>query len=115
MYFAYPAFFLLFLLLIPYIMWYFFIRPKKEPSFKTASVGAYINIPKTVRQRFCHLPAILHVVAFSMLVVALARPQSTTAWNKTEVEGIEEFYAKFGDKLPKTLRDELDTLKANLK
>ncbi|MDD6784220.1 MAG: VWA domain-containing protein [Prevotellaceae bacterium] len=89
MYFAYPAFFLLFLLLIPYIMWYFFIRPKKEPSFKTASVGAYINIPKTVRQRFCHLPAILHVVAFSMLVVALARPQSTTAWNKTEVEGID--------------------------
>ena len=34
---------------------------------------------------------------------------------ETEVEGIEEFYAKFGDKLPKTLRDELDTLKANLK
>ena len=31
-----------------------------------------------------------------------------------EVEGIEEFYAKFGDKLPKALVAELDTLKANL-
>ena len=31
-----------------------------------------------------------------------------------DAEGIEEFYAKFGDKLPKELRAELDTLKANL-
>lgn len=31
-----------------------------------------------------------------------------------EAKGIEEFYAKFGDRLPKALRDELNTLKANL-
>ena len=33
---------------------------------------------------------------------------------KTEAEGIEEFYTKFGDKLPETLRAELESLKANL-
>ena len=33
---------------------------------------------------------------------------------KTEADGIEEFYAKFGSKLPATLRAQLDTLKANL-
>lgn len=32
-----------------------------------------------------------------------------------EVDGIAEFYAKFGDKLPETLKAELETLKANLK
>ena len=32
-----------------------------------------------------------------------------------EAKGIEEFYAKFGDRLPKALSDELNTLKANLK
>ncbi len=32
-----------------------------------------------------------------------------------ETAGIEEFYSKFGDKLPKTLADELATLRANLK
>ncbi len=32
-----------------------------------------------------------------------------------EAEGIGEFYAKFGDKLPETLKAELETLKANLK
>ncbi len=35
-------------------------------------------------------------------------------WN-TEAEGISEFYGKFGDKLPKTLADELATLRSNLK
>lgn len=31
-----------------------------------------------------------------------------------EAKGIEEFYSKFGDRLPKALNDELNTLKANL-
>ncbi len=35
-------------------------------------------------------------------------------WMK-EAEGIEEFYTKFGDKLPQELRNQLETLKANLK
>ena len=34
---------------------------------------------------------------------------------KEEAKGIHEFYAKFGDKLPKELQDELATLEANLK
>ena len=35
-------------------------------------------------------------------------------WSK-EAEGIEEFYAKFGKTLPAVLKEELETLKANLK
>ena len=33
---------------------------------------------------------------------------------KEEVEGIKEFYAKFGDKVPKELREELKKLEENL-
>ena len=33
---------------------------------------------------------------------------------KQEVAGIREFYAKFGDKLPQSLRDELDALEKRL-
>ena len=33
-------------------------------------------------------------------------------WAK-EAAGVEEFYTKFGDKLPAALRQELETLKAN--
>ena len=35
-------------------------------------------------------------------------------WQKEAAE-IEEHYKKFGDKLPQELRDQLETLKANLK
>ncbi len=34
---------------------------------------------------------------------------------KEETKGIEEFYSKFGDRLPETLKAELETLKSNLK
>ena len=33
---------------------------------------------------------------------------------KEEADGIGEFYAQFGDKLPETLKNELDSLKASL-
>ena len=33
---------------------------------------------------------------------------------RQEVEGIREFYAKFGDKLPQRLRDELDALEKRI-
>ena len=34
---------------------------------------------------------------------------------REEAKGIREYYAKFGDKLPKELMDELNTLENNLK
>ena len=34
---------------------------------------------------------------------------------REDVEGIETFYAKLGDRLPAKLREELETLKENLK
>ncbi len=38
----------------------------------------------------------------------------TDLWRQ-EAAGIEEFYAKFGDKLPQVLKDELEKLKESLK
>ena len=35
------------------------------------------------------VPFVLRVVCFSMIVVVLARPQSTTSWKETDVEGID--------------------------
>ena len=87
--FLYPAYFLLLLLIIPYGIWYFIFKGKKEPTFKVPSTIAYMFAPKTVRQRFLWTPFLLRVVCFSMLITALARPQSTSNWNESEVEGID--------------------------
>ncbi len=87
--FVYPAYFLLLLLLVPYAIWFFLIKSRKEPSLKIASSKAYLFAPKTLRQRLMWLPFVLRVLCFSMIVTALARPQSNASWSESEVEGID--------------------------
>lgn len=89
MYFLSPAYFFLLLLLIPYGIWYFLLKGKKDPSVKVPTVGAYHNAPKSLRQRLMWMPFLLRSVCFAMIVTVLARPQSSTSWNDSEVEGID--------------------------
>lgn len=84
-----PACLLLLLLLIPYTIWFFLIRGKKEPSMKIPSTEAYQQAPKSLRQRLMWLPFALRALCFAMIVVVLARPQSYNRWNDSEVEGID--------------------------
>ena len=87
--FLFPAYLLLLLLIIPYAIWFFLVRSKEEPALKIASTNAYQFAPKTLRQKLMWVPFVLRVVCFSMIVVVLARPQSTTSWKETDVEGID--------------------------
>jgi Ca-activated chloride channel homolog len=87
--FVYPAYFLLLLLVIPYAVWFFLIRGRKEPSLKIASSMAYQFAPKTTRQKLMWLPFALRVICFAMIVTVLARPQSTANWKESDVEGID--------------------------
>ncbi|MBP5359951.1 MAG: VWA domain-containing protein [Bacteroidaceae bacterium] len=84
-----PACLLLLLLLIPYGIWFFLLRGRKEPSMKIPSTQAYQNAAKSMRQRLMWVPFALRALAFAMVVVVLARPQSSNSWNDSEVEGID--------------------------
>lgn len=84
-----PAWFLLLLLLVPYGIWYFLIRGRKEPSMKVPSTEAYTHTPKTLRQRLIWLPFVLRCLCFIMIVCVLARPQSSRSWSNSSVEGID--------------------------
>ena len=84
-----PACLLLLLLLIPYGIWFFLLKGKREPSMKIPSTEAYLRAPKSLRQRLMWLPFALRALSFAMIVVVLARPQSTNSWNDSEVEGID--------------------------
>lgn len=50
---------------------------------------AYKNAPVGLRVRFIHLPMILRCVGFALIVIALARPQTHSAWDEKSVEGID--------------------------
>jgi len=87
--FADKEYFLLLLLLIPYILWYFLYRKKSEPTMQMSDTYAYQYAPKSWRMRLIDLPMILRCVIFGLIVVILARPQTHNAWDKKSVEGID--------------------------
>ena len=87
--FASPAYFLLLLLLIPYIIWYMFQHLKSTPSIRVSSLNGLYRSPKTLRNYLLHLPFILRIVCFIFAVIALARPQTTNNWSTTQTDGID--------------------------
>lgn len=87
--FADKQYFLLLLLLIPYILWYFLYRKKSEPTMRMSDTNVYRLAPKSWRIRFIHLPMVLRCVAFVLLVCILARPQTHNSWDNKSVEGID--------------------------
>lgn len=87
--FANPAYFLLLLLLIPYIVWYILRNDRTEPSMQVSTTSMYVKMPRSYKYWLRHLPFILRMAAMTLLVCVLARPQSTDSWQSSEVEGID--------------------------
>ncbi len=91
--FTQPIYFLLLLLLIPYILWYVLWRNrgrrKMEAAVTFSDTFAYKKAPVGWRVRLIHLPMVLRCIAFALIVTAMARPQTHSAWDERSVEGID--------------------------
>ncbi|MCF0208260.1 MAG: VWA domain-containing protein [Bacteroidaceae bacterium] len=88
MFFANKEYFLLFLLLIPYI-WYLYRSSKKSATMLVADTSGYAKMPKSLRQRMMWMPNALRVAMISMLIIMLARPQTSSSWGSRTTEGID--------------------------
>ena len=62
--FASKGYFLLLLLLIPYILWYFLYRKKNAPTMRMSDTKKYQYAPKSLRVRLIHLPMVLRCICF---------------------------------------------------
>ena len=82
-------FFLLLLVLVPYIVWYVMRFKQSLPSLKVPDTTKYVKVPKTFRLYLMHLPFLLRIILISLVVCILARPQSRHSWSNTDVEGID--------------------------
>ncbi|MBO4821730.1 MAG: VWA domain-containing protein [Prevotella sp.] len=89
MFFANKEYFLLLLLLIPYVLWYFLYKRKMEPAMRMSDTFPYQFAPKSWRVRLIHLPMLLRMLGFVMIVCMLARPQTHDSWGERSVEGID--------------------------
>ena len=84
-----PLFFLLLLVLVPYIVWYVMRYKQSLPSLKVPDTSKYVKVPKTFRLYLMHVPFLLRLILMTLVVCILARPQSKHSWSDTDVEGID--------------------------
>lgn len=54
-----------------------------------ADTSGYSKLPKTLRQRLMWLPNALRIALISILIIILARPQTTKSWGTRTTEGID--------------------------
>lgn len=87
--FANKEYLFLLLLIIPYLLWYIMYRKKSEPTMRMSDTFAYRYVSKSWKVRLMPLQMILRLVAFILVVVALARPQTQNSWKDKWVEGID--------------------------
>ena len=81
---------LLYLLCIPIlIMIWHIIKHKENTNTILFSATKNINTNPTIKQRLIHTPFILKIIAFSLLIIALARPQSSISWEESTTSGID--------------------------
>lgn len=87
--FAHPYYLYLLLLLIPILFWYWKKHKKLHASMQLSDLRAFQHTTPTWKVRLRHLPFALRLIVLSLLILILARPQSSNSWNNRTIEGID--------------------------
>jgi len=87
--FANPAFLYLLLLLIPLTVWYYFRHSKQQAYLQLSDASMFIHTSKTWRVYLRHGLFALRQLALAALIIALARPQSSSSGQNVTIEGID--------------------------
>ena len=90
MVFANPTYLYLLLLLTPLIGWYIYKLSKSQASMQVSSSEVF-QLPEARSWKIYlrHVPFLLRMVLIALLIVVLARPQSTNSWQNSSTEGID--------------------------
>ena len=86
--FVHREFFYLLIIPIAILIWYI-LKYKFVSSTILFSDTHSISKTITLKQRLRHLPYLLKIIATALLIIAIARPQSTANWEESTTEGID--------------------------
>jgi Ca-activated chloride channel family protein len=84
-----PEFFLLLALVPAMVIWYWKWSRRQLVEIRVPTLRGFQTAPRTWRQRLRHLLFFSRIAAFILLVVALARPQSSSSGENVTTEGID--------------------------
>ncbi|MCF8464274.1 MAG: VWA domain-containing protein [Flavobacteriales bacterium] len=77
------------LILIPMVAYYVFLQRKSRVEFRYSNVASSKGAEATIKSKLIHLPFVLRMLAAMLLIVVLARPQSSSSWQDVTTEGID--------------------------
>lgn len=84
-----PEILYLLLFLIPAIVWYLLRQKDQNATMQLSTVLGLKTVGNSWKTYFRYIPFILKSLAFALIVVAIARPQSTESWENSTTEGID--------------------------
>jgi Ca-activated chloride channel family protein len=87
--FANPDFLFLLLIIIPLIGWYWWRQRRLYATLQISTIQPFRNLSLSYKQVLRHVLFALRMVAVSLFIIALARPQSSDAWEDSSTEGID--------------------------
>ena len=89
MIFANPSYFFLFLIFIPIIAWYVWQQKSEQATLKVPATKVFFKIGQSYKSWLRHLNFAILLLSIACMIFALARPQTTDKWSKSDTEGID--------------------------
>ena len=86
---ANPGYLYLLIIIPLLIVWYWFRHRSREPEISFSDVGAFDGETKSPKLWLRHSLFALRLLALALLIIAIARPQSTSRKKNISVEGID--------------------------
>lgn len=87
--FAEKQWFWLFMLIPVMVIWYFIRLKKYEGEFNFSSFDNFSGIKTSLKAKMRHFVLVLRLLGISLIILALARPQSRSSWKDVKTEGID--------------------------
>jgi Ca-activated chloride channel homolog len=86
--FAYPKILLFLLLLIPIVCWYIF-RLRTVSAIQVSTTKSVEKNPRPLKYFLRHILFGIKLIAIALLIIVLARPQSSNSWENVSTQGID--------------------------
>ncbi|MDX9845856.1 MAG: VWA domain-containing protein [Tenuifilaceae bacterium] len=87
--FAHPKMLYLLLLIPAFVAWYIFRQKDSRASLQMSTLMPFGGAPVSIRVYLRHLPFALRMLAISLIIIVMARPQSFNVTQNIETEGID--------------------------
>jgi len=87
--FSHPEWLYLLLSLPLVVAWYIFSYQKNQPVLRISGLQPLSGIAGSWKSYLRHLPFILRMAVIALLIVIIARPQSSESWENITTEGID--------------------------